>query len=187
MPLRGPGVEVVGLLGSQGFWQHRVLRGVGSSGSRKYGALGPHGNQYRPIRCSSLAWRSPLTQKPGRPQSRGLQRAGQAEVAPRAWTQDFRPCSSAPVRVEREAGTAAGSRGSQQRQVGTQTASAAGVMALSVLSRASCSWPSEGLFGQSFSTALPVQALRVLPCLGSFSVVQHFKHTEGAPGWGPTL
>ena len=29
-PLRGPGVEVVQLLGSQGFWQHEVLRGIGS-------------------------------------------------------------------------------------------------------------------------------------------------------------
>ena len=28
-PLSGPGVEVVQLLGSQGFWQHQVLRGVG--------------------------------------------------------------------------------------------------------------------------------------------------------------
>ena len=30
LPLRGPGVEVVQLLGSQGFWQHQVLRGAGS-------------------------------------------------------------------------------------------------------------------------------------------------------------
>ena len=30
LPLLGPGVEVVQLLGSQGFWQHQVLRGVGS-------------------------------------------------------------------------------------------------------------------------------------------------------------
>ena len=30
LPLGGPGVEVVQLLGSQGFWQHQVLRGVGS-------------------------------------------------------------------------------------------------------------------------------------------------------------
>ena len=70
---------------------------------------------------------------------------------------------------------------------------------------ASCSWQSEGLFGQSFSTALPVQALRGLPCLGSFSVVQHVRHIEGTPwmgsysvdwhirnlkehpGWSPTL
>ena len=30
LPLWGPGVEVVKLLGSQWFWQHQVLRGVGS-------------------------------------------------------------------------------------------------------------------------------------------------------------
>ena len=30
LPLRGPGVEVVQVLGPQGFWQHQVLRGVGS-------------------------------------------------------------------------------------------------------------------------------------------------------------
>ena len=30
LPLWGPGVEVGQLLGSQGFWQHQVLRGVGS-------------------------------------------------------------------------------------------------------------------------------------------------------------
>ena len=35
LPLWGPGVEVVQLLGLQGFWQHQVLRGVGSYGSRK--------------------------------------------------------------------------------------------------------------------------------------------------------
>ena len=29
LPLEGPDVEVVQLLGSQGFWQHQVLRGVG--------------------------------------------------------------------------------------------------------------------------------------------------------------
>ena len=29
LTLGGPGVEVVQLLGSQGFWQHQVLRGVG--------------------------------------------------------------------------------------------------------------------------------------------------------------
>ena len=30
LPQRGPGVEVVQLLGSQGFWQHQVLKGLGS-------------------------------------------------------------------------------------------------------------------------------------------------------------
>ena len=47
--------------------------------------------------------------------------------------------------------------------------------------RASCSWPSKGLFGQSFSIALPVQALRGLPCLGPFSVVPACQQHKGAP------
>ena len=44
-------------------------------------------------------------------------------------------------------------------------------------------WQSEGLFGQSFSVAPPIQAFRGLPCLGSFSVVQRVRHREGAPPW----
>ena len=36
--------------------------------------------------------------------------------------------------------------------------------------------------GQSFSIGLLVQALTGLPCLESFSVVQHVKHIEG-PRW----
>ena len=88
---------------------------------------------------------------------------------------------------------------------GTQIASTPGVMA-----------PSESFFkplitgnqkasGQSFSVALPIQAFRGLPCLGSFSVVlnirhietlpwlgsysvdQHVRHLKGHPAWGPTL
>ena len=47
--------------------------------------------------------------------------------------------------------------------------------------RAFCSWRSEGLFGQSFSMALPIQALKGLPCLGAFSVVWCVKHIEGGP------
>ena len=30
LPQGGPGVEVVQLSGSQGFWRHQVLRGVGN-------------------------------------------------------------------------------------------------------------------------------------------------------------
>ena len=63
---------------------------------------------------------------------------------------------------------------------------------------ASCSWQSEGLVGQSFSKAQPVQALRGIPCLGSFSVIQRIRlgsysvdllirHLKGNSGWGPTL
>ena len=54
-----------------------------------------------------------------------------------------------------------------------------------VFFQASCSWRSEGLFGQSFFITPPVQALRGLPCLGSFSVVRHIRHREGPHGWGP--
>ena len=38
-------MEVVQLLGSQGFWQPQVLRGVGGWGSRKYSALEGYGDQ----------------------------------------------------------------------------------------------------------------------------------------------
>ena len=52
---------------------------------------------------------------------------------------------------------------------------------ITVFFRASYSWQSEGLFGQSFSLAPPIQALRGLPCLGSFSVVWCIRHIEEAP------
>ena len=53
-------MDVVQLLGSQGFWQHKVLRGVGGYSSRKYSALEGYGNQYWPIHSGVLAWRIPL-------------------------------------------------------------------------------------------------------------------------------
>ena len=56
LPLGGPGVEVVQLLGSQGFWQHQVVSGVGGQGSRKYSTLEGYSNQYWPIGSSILAW-----------------------------------------------------------------------------------------------------------------------------------
>ena len=55
---------------------------------------------------------------------------------------------------------------------------------LRVFFQVSCSWRSEGLFGQSFSAAPPVQALRGLPCLESFSVVWHIRNIEGYPWLG---
>ena len=68
-----------------------------------------------------------------------------------------------------------------------RTASAARLMAISE----SCFEPlvsgDQKAFGQSFSTALPVQAFKELPCLEFFSVVQHVRHIEGPPSWGPTL
>ena len=75
------------------------------------------------------------------------------------------------MKVECEGGAAASF-------VGTWMASATGVMA-----------PSESFFeplvagnqktsGQSFSVTPPFQALRGLPCLGSFSVVWHARHLK---------
>ena len=52
-------MEVVQLLGSQGFWQRQVLRGVGGEGSRNYSALGGDGSQYWPMHSSVLAGESP--------------------------------------------------------------------------------------------------------------------------------
>jgi len=50
-----------------------------------------------------------------------------------------------------------------------------------VFFQASYSWRSEGLFDQSFSVAPPVQALKGLNCLGSFSVIWRVRHIGGAP------
>ena len=50
-----------------------------------------------------------------------------------------------------------------------------------VFFQASYSWQPEGFFGPSFSVAPLVQALRGLPCLGSFSVVRRVRHIEGPP------
>ena len=105
--LWGPGAEVVQLLGSQQFWQHQVLRGVGSYGGRKYSALEGHSNQYTLVSC--------LEKPPNR-------EARQATVyrVTKSWTWlklpwmhrfdtfFFFACgSSGPLRIECEGGTAA--------------------------------------------------------------------------------
>ena len=103
-------------------------------GQQEYSALHAYGNQYWPICFSILAWRIPSpTEKPGRPQATGHIPQGHKESDTKM--QDFppRPCgSSAPVRVEPEGGSAAwpGDPG-DAKCAGTQTASVAGVMALS--------------------------------------------------------
>ena len=53
-----------------------------------------------------------------------------------------------------------------------------------VFFQGSCSWRSEGPFGQSFSVASTIQALRGLSCLGSYSVDWHVKALKGAPWVG---
>ena len=184
-------MELVQLRGLQWFWQHQVLRGVGGSGSRKYSALEGYGKQSWPIGSSILAWRTPsLTEKPGRPQSTGSQRVRQDQSDPEHINTrlSFFACgSSVPVRVKR--GTAAWLVGTWQRHLfrDTDCLVSRSYGSIRVFFQASCSWRSEGLFGQSFSIALPIQALRGIPCLGTLSVVQLIRHIEEHPGWGPTL
>ena len=75
----------------------------------KYSALEGYGNQYWPIHSSILAWRTPLTEKPGRPQSTGSQRVRHDRSDPVHIDARlvFACGSSAPVRVECEGGAAA--------------------------------------------------------------------------------
>ena len=100
----------------------------------------------------------------------------------------FFACGSfAPVRVVKVA-QLLGLWGPWQRQVcRDKDCLCPGVMAQSVFFQASCSWQSEGLFGQSFSIAPPTQALKraplpkVLLCCS-----MHHAHREAA-SWDPTL
>ena len=63
-------MEVGQLLGTQGFWQHQVLNGVGDYSSRKYSALEGHTVLASTLHYSCLE--NPLlTENPGRPQSTG--------------------------------------------------------------------------------------------------------------------
>ena len=79
--------------------------------------------------------------------------------------------SSASVRVENEGGAAAWLLGTLVApSVQDTDYSATGIIALSEsFYQASCSWQSEGPFGQSFSIAPPIQA-----------------HRGGPPAWSPT-
>ena len=53
-------MEVVQLLGPQGFWQLQVLKGVDGQGSRKYSALEEYGDQHWLMCSSTVAWRTCL-------------------------------------------------------------------------------------------------------------------------------
>ena len=143
--------------------------------------------QYAPVFLSGEPLS--LTETPGRPQSIGSQRAGHYRSDSACIDARLLPCgSSAPVRVECESGASvwlAGTLAAPSVQGHRLSLLLIGLMALSEsFFRASCSWWLDGLFGQSFSIALPVQALRRLPCLESFSVVWHVRHIEGPPWLG---
>ena len=82
--------------------------------------------------------------------------------------QDFFVCgSSAPVRAEREGAAATWLAGTLEAPsvpgYGLPLLQELWAYHLWAFFQASCSWRSEGIFGQSFSVAPPVQALRGLP------------------------
>ena len=98
--------------------------------------------------------------------------------------------SSAPVRVECEGGAAAWLVGSlvAPSVQGHGLPPPQELWSYQSFFQASCSWRSEGLFSQSLSVAPLFEALRGLPCLRSFSVVQCIRHIERhPPDWGPVL
>ena len=67
-------MEVVQLLGSQGFWQHQVLRGLAARAAENIGLLkvmATSTGQYAPVFL--LGEPPSLTEKPSRPRSTGLQ------------------------------------------------------------------------------------------------------------------
>ena len=72
-------MKVVQLLGSEEFWQHQVLRGIGGYVSRKYSVLEVYATsigQYAPVFLPG----EPLIEKPSRTQSTGPQRFGHTEA-----------------------------------------------------------------------------------------------------------
>ena len=188
-------------------WVAGVLAAPGTQGNLWLGQ--------QEIQCSRRVWQpvlanmlqySCLENSPDR-------EAWQATVysVTKSWTWLKQPCvyrcktfflacgSSAPVRVECEGGAAAW-------LAGTLVAPSGQGHGLPPLQEF---WTYQSLFSSLLSLAIrrplwsvflhssTVQALRGLPCLGSFSVVWQIRHIEGPPwlgsysssalGWGPTL
>ena len=76
-------MDVVQLLGSQGFWQHQVLRALVARAEGNIvlwkgmaTSIGQHAPVFLPGEAPSL------TEKPGRPQTTGLQRVGHYQSDP---------------------------------------------------------------------------------------------------------
>jgi len=176
-------------------WRWCSFFGCRGSGSTRYlGELteGAAGNTYpssaiqKKGMATSIGQYSPvflpgeppsMTEKPGRPQSTGLQIVGHDQSDPVC--KDTRLCfasvSSVPVRVEHEGGTAAWLAGTlvspsvQGHRLPLPQEIWPYWSHFSSLFQASCSWQSEGLFGQSFSIAPP------------------FRHLDGSLASGPSL
>ena len=98
--------------------------------------------------------------------------------------QDFFACgSSAPVRISLKVVQLLGLQGLWWLQMSRDMdcLHCRSYSPIRVFFWASCSWRSEGLFGQSFSVTPPIQALRGLPFLGSFSIIQCIRYIESPP------
>ena len=171
LPLGGPGVEVVQLLGLQGFWQHQVL-------SWRLGQ--------QEIQCSRRVWQPVLAHTLQyscleKPPDREAWQAIVYRVA-KSWTGPKWPCARrckiffffclwqlSPVWVAREGGAAAwlaGTLAAPSVQGHRLPLRQELCPSQGLVFRASCSWRWEGLFGRSFSVAPPVQ---------------------GSLAWGPSL
>jgi len=128
-----------------------------------------YGNKYCPIHSCIHAWRAPLTEKPRRPQSTGSQRVGHnggESVCIDA--SFFLPVAALPQwGVSGKVVQLLGLRGRWWHHVcrDTDCLHWRSYSPIRVFFPASCSWQSEGLFGQSFSIASLIQALRGLPFL----------------------
>ena len=111
-----------------------------------------------------------LTEEPGRPQVTGLERvrpnrSNPAHIDTRLFFFFFfffAYGSSAPLKVEHEVNVAAWLVGTLASQVcrDTDCLHCGRYGPLRVFFQASCSWQSEGLFGQSFFVAPPIQTER---------------------------
>ena len=180
--MRGAGgAGVLAAPGTQGSWR---------LDSRKYSASERYGNQYWPTHSSILAWRTPsLTEKPGRPQSNRVAKTLPKQPCRHSCKTPFACGSSAPVRAERELAQLLGLWGLRRCQAcrDTDCLHCRRYGPIGVFLPASASWRSEGLFGRSFSVTPPIQELRGLPSLRSFSVVCRVRHIEGPPWVGSTL
>ena len=183
----GAAAWVAGVLaapGPQGGWR---LGQQETQCSRRYGS------QYWPLRSSVLAWRTPDREA----WQATVYRVAKSRTGPkRLYVHkhktffSFFPGAALPQwELSMKVVQLLGLQGPWQRQVcrDTDCLCSRSYGPTRVFSWASCSWRSDGLFGQSFSMAPPVQALGGIPCLGTFSAVQHIRHIEGHPGWGPTL
>ena len=117
-----------------------------------------------------------LTEKPGKPQSTGSKRVGHYQSDPACLDiRLFLPVAALPqrglsVNVAQQLGLWGPWRCQVCRDTDCLRCRRYGPMG--AFFQASCSWQSEGLFGQSFSIAPPIQTLRGLPYVGSFSVVR---------------